>query len=506
MEQQQQQQQQLLHFCDSKHPLVFIPHFLFGYTCCGCQESIDGPAYYCGESECWYKNYRVHHKSCAEVPLGLHHPLHPIHPLILSPYQIDYGKDIQFSNCLHCNESRNQYTYRCFRCDFNLHLTCASLPLTTMEAEFHDHPLTPILKSFTFTCDICGKEGKGMPYLCNLCSFWVHGRCASFPRMVKVVRHKHLLHLTHSSLEFHQPDTRFCQICVRKVDTRYGLYYCSRCDFVAHLNCAVDGRNKENINLKEFKDVDEVPELNESADSATYEVKKSNMKEDGTQIVEEIKHFSHRHDLKLTNEVPNNQICDGCVRAILTPYYSCVKCEFFLHESCAKLPPKKRHPLHQHPLVLLPMSTYFWCQACYRDFNGLAYGCKKCSFYLDVHCSLISDILTHKGHEHPLILSYTTQKQKCSCCSNESEQVFCCSTCEFALDYKCATLPHSARYNQHEHPFTLCYRPEDDSGEYYCDICEEERDSKQWFYYCEDCSYPAHSKCILGEYPNCKGW
>ncbi|XP_023885494.1 uncharacterized protein LOC111997614 [Quercus suber] len=305
---EQQQQQQLLHFCDSKHPLYFYQDFRGEFTCCGCQESVYGPGYLC--IRCW--DY-YHHKSCAEVPLGLHHPLHPIHPLILSPYQIDYDKHIQFSNCLLCNESRNQHTYRCFRCDFNLHFTCATLPLI-MEPEFHDHPLTPIWKWITFTCDICGKEDKdkGMPYMCQPCGLWIHRTCASFPRRVKVVRHKHLLHLTHSSLQFHQSDSRFCQICVQKVDTRYGLYYCSRCDFVAHLNCALDSRNKENINLKEFKDVDEVPELNESADSATYEVKKSNMKEDGTQIVEEIKHISHEHDLKLTNEVPNNQICDGC--------------------------------------------------------------------------------------------------------------------------------------------------------------------------------------------------
>ena len=137
------------------------------------------------------------------------------------------------------------------------------------------------------------------------------------------MHHKHLLHLTHSSLELHQSDSRFCQLWVRKVDTGYGLYYCSKCDFVAHLDCAM--RNKEDINLQEFKDVDEVLELNESVDSTTYEVKKSNMK-DETQIVEEIKHISHKHDLKLTNEVPNNQICDGCVRAILPPFYSCVKC------------------------------------------------------------------------------------------------------------------------------------------------------------------------------------
>ena len=173
MEQQQQQQQQLLHFCDSRHPLVFRQDFGGEFTCCGCQESIYGPGYRC--IACGFLYY--HHKSCAEVPLGLHHPLHPIHPLILSPYQIDYGKDIQFSNCVLCNESRNQYTYRCSRCDFNLHITCASLE-PIKEPEFHDHSLTCFWKWITFTCDICGKEDKGMPYLCNTCGFWIHRRCA----------------------------------------------------------------------------------------------------------------------------------------------------------------------------------------------------------------------------------------------------------------------------------------------------------------------------------------
>jgi hypothetical protein len=47
---------------------------------------------------------------------------------------------------------------------------------------------------------------------------------------------------------------------------------------------------------------------------------------------------------------------------------------------------------------------------------------------------------------------------------------------------------------------------EDDSGEYYCDIYEEERDPKHWFYYCEDCSYPAHVVCILGNTQKCQLW
>jgi hypothetical protein len=54
------------------------------------------------------------------------------------------------------------------------------------------------------------------------------------------------------------------------------------------------------------------------------------------------------------------------------------------------------------------------------------------------------------------------------------------------------------------HPFTLCHTLEDDSSEYYCDICEEERDPKHWFYYCSNCNYHAHLGCILGKYLNCK--
>ena len=364
------------------------------------------------------------------------------------------------------------------------------------------------------------------------------------------MRHKHLLHLTHSSLEFHQPDTRFCQLCVQKVDTRYGLYYCSRCDFVAHLNCALLRENKE----EEFKDVDEVPELDESVDSATYTVKESKVGKDGTEIATEIIHFSHVHNLKLTNEVLTNKKCYGCVRAILSPFYGCAMCGFFLHESCAKLPNKIQHPLHQHQLTLSPKPLYnsyyktrpFYnsyyntislrphsllrtpyfarfdyasisplhhteimikdvivdCYACKRSCNGFNYVCEKCKFSLDVPCSLIPESLNHHGHAHRLTLSSTGSKENCSCCDSNISPIFRCTTCAFALDFKCAALPTTTSYKKHKHLFTLCYTPEDDFDEYYCDICEKKRERKHWFYYCTDYGYFAHPKCVLGESPN----
>ncbi|KAK7850823.1 uncharacterized protein LOC112028474 [Quercus suber] len=490
------EQRQLLHFCDSKHPLVYFQHYFRGRaTCYGCQESVYGPVYWCPRGDChWYS----HHKSCAEVPLGLHHPLHPLHPLILIDEKTVYPEEKENSSCQVCNESRNEYSYRCYRCDFNLHIKCA---VAQLEAEFHDHPLTPMGKSITFTCDICGKEGEGVPNLCATCCFWIHRSCASFPRKLKVVRHEHPLHITHSSFELHELDSRFCQLCVQKVDTRYGLYYCSICDFVAHLTCAIDRTNREDINLLELKDEkNEDVELDQSVESAVaYKVKNVKVGEDGTEIATEIKHFSHEHDLKLTNEEDhsNYEKCNGCVRAILPPFYSCAKCSFFLHKSCVNLPKKKWHPLHRHPLTLRNISTR--CDACYQRCNGFFYTCESCKFGLDVQCSLVPEILTHEGHEHRLILFSTSFEQSCSSCGDRRNLVFLCTTCEFALDFKCATLPHTTMYKQHEHPFTLSYTAEDDSGEYYCDICEEERNPNHWFYYCVDCTYSAHPKCILKE-------
>ncbi|KAF3947448.1 hypothetical protein CMV_026415 [Castanea mollissima] len=504
---------QLQHFRHPEHPLVFNEDRIYGKICWGCGEPILGPSYSCKECDGFH-----HHKSCAELPLGLlHHPLHPLHPLILIYEGIDHLEpEGEKSNCEVCKEVRWQYCYFCYRCNFKLHIKCGSLAPTTEATKVHHHPLTPYWKWMTFTCDLCGKEDKGMPYVCTSCGFGIHTRCANFPSRLKVVRHNHPLNLIHS-LELHQSNSQLCQLCFLKVDTNYGLYYCSRCDFVAHLDCAMSRGNMEDINLLELKEEESVEskamlknvdsKLDQSVDSEICKVIKTTVGEDGTETATEIKYFSHEHDLKLTDEVPNNKICDGCVRAILTPsFYSCVKsnCRFFLHISCTKLPKIKQHPLHQHPLTLTFRNNRVLCDVCIQSFNGLGYECDKCYFLLDVQCSLTSNTLTHACHKHPLYLSISNYAQKCSICDSEGYRVFRCTTCEFVLNFKCATLPQTAWNNQHEHPFTLCYAPEDDSNEYYCDICEEERDPKRWFYYCADCSFPAHSECILGYSPNMK--
>ncbi|KAF3942575.1 hypothetical protein CMV_030780 [Castanea mollissima] len=498
---------ELQHWRHWQHSLVFNEDERSGRFCYGCREPVFGPSYSCIESDC--DGYYDHHKSCAELPLGLHHPSHPNHPLILFGIERYFDDDEEyekFSKCDVCGEKSREYSYCCYRCNFNIHIRCSSLSLT-IQTEVHDHQLTRIWKLMKFTCDFCGKEGN-LPYCCAQCDFAIHSRCAACPRILKVYRHNHPLHLT-PSLEVHQSDSPICLLCVRKVDTLC-LYYCSRCDFVAHLYCAMLPNNREYINLQELKEEQSIEsksedsKLHQSFDSEICKVIKTTVGEDGTEIAIEIKHFSHEHDLKLTDEIPNNTKCNGCVQYILSPFYSCTPCSFFLHKSCSKLPKIKRHPFDSHPLTLSYQQASFLCSACGQMCNGLKYNCKKCKYNYNVQCILLSDTLTLACHEHHLYLSWTNSLQKCSSCNFENYCVFRCSTCEFVLDLKCATLPQATWYNQHEHPFNLRYTPEDDSGEYYCDICEEERDPKQWFYYCAECNFPAHRDCILGKNPNVK--
>jgi hypothetical protein len=484
------------------HPLAST-HYSTYYNprCKGCGEEILGFSYSCRRCRFFL------HKSCSEQPYELQHPLHLQHPLTL----LKTGPHHEL--CYFCNEYILWgFAYNCSHCSFNLHLKCASIPFT-LKPEFHDHPLRLLRKLVSFTCDACGKEDKDMySYVCTslTCSFMVHRNCAALPLTVKHTSHHHALDLTHSS-QLNQSHRRICHLCVKKVDTDIA-YCCSKCNFVAHLVCATCEGETEEIK-KPLESIgiltNEDSELDESIDSLPYVVKKMKIGEDKIEIPEEINHFSHQHDLKLSDELLNNEKCDGCMLPIFPyPFYSCAQCGFFLHKSCVALPRKKRHPLiHPHLLTLFAKAPYncsglLICNVCDRSFNGFTYHCKECYFDADVQCSLISDIFTHDGHEHSLILSRMPYNEKCSCCDN-SGRVFKCAECEFTLDVKCATLPHTMRYRQFEQSFKLCYKAEDDyeDDEYYCDICEEKRNPKYWFYYCIDMSFPAHPDCILGKSP-----
>ena len=472
-----------------EHPLVTCIIVSGNSLCKGCGKSIHGSCYGC---KTCHDSFFLH-KSCVKVSDKVQHPLHDKHPLIFHktpPY------DAGICTCKICREPCKWFVYHCPLCKFDAHVKCLSLSLS-INTEIHNHQLTLFGKFITFICDFCGKEGKSMPYLCagSSCGFWAHHNCAALPRMVKHIRHKHRLNLT-NSIKDNYSEHQICRLCVKNVDINYGVYYCSKCDYVAHIHCATD---EEGID-ENYED--SMPD--EFTNELCYTIKKTKVGEDKIEIPIEIKHFYHPHDLKLSVELENYEICNGCIQPIFSPFYRCTQCNFLLHKSCAELPHKKQHPFHQHHLTLkLRNRNPTLCDACRCKCNGFMYNCVKCSIDLDVSCTLISEpnMLTHIGHKHPLIFSSTTNDEECSVC-NSTGRMFRCTKCEFTLDFRCATLPLTIKSKLHEHPFTLYCTVEDDSDEYYCDICEEERDPKYWFYYCEKCSYPAHPKCIFGGFLN----
>ena len=285
-----------LHFSHN-HPLTFYNDTTFARMCKGCGERLRrSPRYSCDRC-----NFLLH-QSCFELPLELQPAIHSEHRLKLHqkpPY--DGGT----CTCSCCNMTCKWFVYHCSLCKFDLDIKCASLP-PTIGSEIHDHQLTLFGKSISFICDCCGKEGNNMPYLYGRnCGFWIHHNCASWPCIVKHIRHEHPLNFI-NSIKADDSKERFCRLCVQMVDTNHGVYYCSRCDYVAHLDCATNKKGMDETFMRKLKGKDPIESiiimleyedssLDEFTKELSYIVKRTEG-EDKIEMAIEIKHFSHEHD------------------------------------------------------------------------------------------------------------------------------------------------------------------------------------------------------------------
>ncbi|KAG6744765.1 hypothetical protein POTOM_051403 [Populus tomentosa] len=417
---------------------------------------------------------------------------HKDHPLILNEEQEYLGEGVM---CSLCKEPMSGPSYSCTSCNFFLHKKCAELP---PEIKRHIHPEHPLLdqdqghqfrsllnprsfKSISFTCNACGTNGYGSPFMCTMCQLVVHEECISLPLTLKTALHHHprIIH-TYQLQQCIESINKDCGICYREVDTEYGVYYCPDCDFVAHVNCSREyddsatGTGGEN---EEERSVTVDDQFMEPSFCVVREIKHGKER-----IIEEIEHFSHQHNLILTDKVDDDLN-------------------------------RGEHHLYK-------------CSVCKQYFSGLSYCCVICALCIDVRCfKSLKDSLKHGGHdEHPLYLPAGRKSilrcniggcgappwvaddgeiiPHCSgCCVTEESKVFLkCAVCDFKLGMKCATLPYKARHEYDEHPLFLTYINENDYQPS-CIICERYRDPKLWFYRCEECDFDAHPECALGKHP-----
>ncbi|XP_006281986.2 uncharacterized protein LOC17876892 [Capsella rubella] len=488
------------------------------------------------------------HDGCHLYLSEIRHPFHPLHPLKftfsspdhsfsdLLPYrdlpsswlqepsdsesepetsESDNDASISDLRCKCCQKQLQEIYYHCRICNYSLNLTCTRNPphLTISNLKCHEHPLTIFPRRITSPCDACGSSldnNHDLVYTCHLCNYMIHRTCIYLPRVIKITRHQHRLSLS-SSL----PSGLFlCGVCRHPINVTYGQFSCQKgCDYAVHSKCAVEGRVWDG---KDLEGVAEDPDEDNDIESFV-------------RIDDEtIQHFSHDHYLKHHR---NNDVCDGnrfcqaCTlpTTISEDVYSCIQCDFFLHEACATRPRKIYHPLHRHPLILHlispeqieyvrqiwgmgPRTSYeamFKCNGCDHTSCGYMYACseKDCKFQLDIRCASLPDPVIHGSHPHALFFNLT--QGECMGCKSEDCSTFFleCMECKWFLGLKCASLPSVMYYKHDRHLLTLCYGEDDTSNsQYWCEICETRLDAKKWFYKCDNyCSVTVHISCLLGE-------
>ncbi|KAI3760734.1 hypothetical protein L1987_51133 [Smallanthus sonchifolius] len=358
-------------------------------------------------------------------------------------------------------------------------------------------------------CKMCEEEIYSFHlcyYSCKDCDYSLHKLCAQLP----TTQQNHPLHPGHNltmskGFQLQEPDISLrendvntewkCEIC-KVWRKKFYNYHCYICKYTMDIICATMSEQK----------MDHPGELLIKG------------KIDGQM-------FSHPHPLILLETLLNESVslhdpmkkeellCDGCVRPITTlPFYKCSQhdCGFVLHEWCTRLPSEIQHH-HDHPqhkFVLLPKVPrkffgVFRCELCKLPSNGFAYGCKRCEYYVDVHCAFIADVITHEAHPNHLMLrcksSADQSRRACKACNYYMgiQLGFHCPTCDFYLHIRCALLlPRTIKHKYDKHPLSLRYYPaENHSSEYFCEICEDEFNPEWWFYHCSTCATSMHTAC-----------
>ncbi|AEE76476.1 unnamed protein product [Arabidopsis thaliana] len=455
------------------------------YSCTLCLRPSCSPL----QSSVLSRSSGYYHEACIE-PISKH-PYHPKHAL---RFRYESGQI-----CLSCSTFKD-FAYHCSICNFTMCQDCArEPPLFAIDyPKRHEHTLFYFQRKGSLICDVCGlSDGRSLLYSCVKCNFVVHKECVYFPCIIKISRHEHRLSFN-SSLT---PEQWLCGVCRESIDTNFARYSCVKgCSFAVHSKCAT------RKDVWDGKELEGEPEEDESL----YIFKSFNEISDG--IIEYFRHKSHhmRLDEDTNRAFDEDKRCRACTFPICDDLiYSCMQCDFILHQTCAHLPPRKQHATHPHPLLLLvdeEHEDYFQCTACKRESNGFAYTCcaRDCNFTLDVSCASIAESLIHRFHPHPIYLIHeSTAQEFCSICGQLIGHRLNCGECRFALCFGCATLPNKLRYKHDEHFLIFSYDEDfsgsQESGPHLCEVCEKQANPKNGVYMCNDCNVTLHVECLLGK-------
>ncbi|KAJ9181187.1 hypothetical protein P3X46_009341 [Hevea brasiliensis] len=126
--------------------------------------------------------------------------------------------------------------YNCSSCNYYLHKACSQMPQNKKHQIDPQHTLTllssPAYAEGAFKCNACGQHGTGFCYHCKERELDFH------------------------TLRVYMPSSKAFQCAMCKgSSSNHWLYRCERCNFDAHLNCAIS-----NIQSKPASGVQQKPE------------------------------------------------------------------------------------------------------------------------------------------------------------------------------------------------------------------------------------------------------
>ncbi|XP_038701031.1 uncharacterized protein LOC119997874 [Tripterygium wilfordii] len=230
----------------------------------------------------------------------------------------------------------------------------------------------------------------------------------------------------------------------------------------------------------------------------------------------------HPHDLIFCEEEAihlngdEEILCCACSKSLAgASFYSCSECYFFLHKTCAELPPTIKHPSHRkHPLILLSNSPYgsgrFICDMCIGlNTDGFLYHCSDCKFDLDINCALLARcFIQTETHKHHFTHWSKSDPFTCDFCGIYSFQSgvllggdllpWICTNCHVVVHNKCMSLSFTVYLLQHDYPLIHTYfLPESQSIDLTCRICRQEVNRKFGCYSCQHCPSVVHVVCAL---------
>ncbi|XP_039001989.1 uncharacterized protein LOC120128371 [Hibiscus syriacus] len=405
-------------------------------------------------------------------------------------------------------------------CSFCIDMDCAKL-LPTLKLACHPHRLAYFRGTSELDCRTCGKHCGGGDCICRCvqCDISFHLKCV-VPSKATSKYHRHPLILTESVKEY-DSDEFCCDDCENEKDPKHPVYYCQSCIFVAHIPCVLPDVDEDQItsSMESEEALSEKEmEQNEGSNgihalcnfklgvkcSALTAHELGVSQEKRMDRVTELHHFSHQHKLVLgySNDPIEETRCKICESSIFGPAYFCP-------ESCLRLPQKIQVPFHlKHMLVFQQPEERSnpQCYACPLSIEkeNFAYSCEDCQ--LDLHpicanylkrplkCESHLDDLYYFGKDYQLLRAkdnYIPWETHFAChkCENtcKEEPFYRCLQCSINFHLKCVPIPEVVQSKYHRHPLTLTDSfVEDDSGLYYCDFSEKERNPKDHVYYCKE--------------------